>query len=89
MTTNLKGALIAGAVASMFLAGTARADDKAKDGAKTVKCAGSNACKGQSACSGAKNSCSGKNGCKGQGWESVASAKDCTAKGGKVVAAAK
>ena len=89
MSNNMKGAFIAGAVASMFLAGTAHAGDKAKEGGKTVKCSASNACKGQGACKGASNACKGQNGCKGQGWQEAASAKDCTAKGGKVIADAK
>ncbi len=51
-----------------------------------VKCGGTNACKGQSACKGATNACKGQNGCKGQGTSEVKSEKDCTTKGGKVVA---
>ena len=52
-----------------------------------VKCSGVNSCKGQGSCKGASNSCKGQNSCKGEGWTSAASAKACTDKGGKVVAA--
>jgi len=50
-----------------------------------VKCGGSNACKGQSACKSANSACKGHNACKGQGFSEAADAKDCTAKGGKVM----
>jgi hypothetical protein len=84
MSKTMKGMMIAGAVASMFAAGTAVADSKSsKD---TVKCAGVNSCKGHGSCSGADHSCKGQNGCKGQGWISV-SAKECSKKGGTVVTA--
>lgn len=52
-----------------------------------VKCVGGNGCKGKSECKTAKNECKGQNGCKGQGTTEVKSEKDCTDKGGKVVAA--
>ena len=85
MKSPLKGALIAAAVAGMFLAGSAMAADEGKSEAKSVKCAGANACKGHGACAGAGHDCAGKNACKGQGWDKVSSAKECTDKGGKVV----
>ena len=85
MKSPLKGALIAAAVAGLFVAGSARAADEGKSEAKTVKCAGSNACKGHGACAGAGHECAGKNACKGQGFEKLSSAKECTDKGGKVV----
>ena len=50
-----------------------------------VKCGASNACKGQSACKTANSACKGQNACKGQGFTEAADAKDCTAKGGKVM----
>jgi hypothetical protein len=50
-----------------------------------VKCGASNACKGQSACKTASSACKGQNACKGQGFTEAADAKDCTAKGGKVM----
>src|SRR5207253_4920924 len=67
-TMNVKNAMIASAVASMFLAGAARAGDKGKTEKKTasaVKCAGINECKGHGSCSGADNSCKSHNECKG------------------------
>ncbi len=86
----LKGAAIAGALAVMFAGGTARADEKGdKAGSKTVKCNGTNDCKGKGNCKSAKNDCKGENGCKGQSYTMEKSAKDCTDKGGTVVAAAK
>jgi uncharacterized membrane protein len=84
----LKGAVIAAAVGSLFASGAAQAKEKEKKASSsTVKCAGINECKGQSGCHGANNACKGQNGCKGQGTTEVKSEKDCTGKGGKVVAA--
>lgn len=85
MKSPLKGALIAAAVAGLFVAGSAMAADDGKSEAKTVKCSGTNACKGHGACAGAGHECAGKNACKGQGWEKTSSAKECMDKGGKVV----
>jgi len=84
---NLKGALIASAVCAMFATAAQAADDTGhtKSGGD-VKCAGINSCKGTGSCAGAKNSCGGQNGCKGQGWTATKTAKECTDKGGKVVA---
>lgn len=84
MKKQVVGAVLATAVAALFLAGNAMAEETApaKD-AKTVKCTGVNECKGKSACSSDKNSCGGKNGCKGQGWINTTEA-DCTTKGGTV-----
>lgn len=50
-----------------------------------VNCTGANACKGQSACKSANNACKGQNACKGKGFTEATDAKDCTAKGGKVM----
>ncbi len=87
---SMKNALIASAVASMFMSGAAVAKAKsAKKTAEVVKCAGINECKGHGSCSGADNSCKSKNECKGKGWTESSSAKDCEAKGGKVLADAK
>ena len=83
---TLKGAAIAGVVASMLMGGAAFAKDS-KDAAKDVKCSGVNECKGKGACHSADNGCAGQNGCKGKAWVKM-SEKDCTAKGGKVVAEA-
>jgi hypothetical protein len=85
MKSTLKGALIAAAVAGLFVAGNTLAADEGKSESKQVKCAGANACKGHGACAGAGHDCAGKNACKGQGWDKVSSAKECTDKGGKVV----
>jgi uncharacterized membrane protein len=86
---SMKNALIASAVASLFMSGAAVA--KAKSAKKTaeVKCAGVNECKGHGSCSGADNSCKSKNDCKGKGWTEASSAKACEAKGGKVLTDAK
>ena len=54
---TLKGTLIAGAVCSLFAAGSAFAGSTAA--ASDVKCSGVNSCKGQGSCKGATNSCKG------------------------------
>jgi hypothetical protein len=85
---NTRNAILASAVASLFLAAGARAEGTTKaasDG--KVKCAGINSCSGKGSCASASNSCSGKNGCGGKGWNHTASEKECTDKGGKVMAA--
>jgi len=82
-----KGAAIAAAVCSLLAAGAARAADKPKEGAKVVQCAGINSCKGQGSCAGADNACKAQNACKGHGWVETKTDKECTDKGGKVVAA--
>jgi len=90
MMKTTKGALIASAVASLFVMNAANAQDKGgKETSKSVKCAGVNECKGKAACAGAKNSCAGENGCKGQGWIKVDSEKACKDKGGTIVTAKK
>jgi hypothetical protein len=84
---TLKGAAIAGALAAMFAAGSARAehkDDKASTSA--VKCNASNDCKGKGGCKSAKNDCKGQNACKGQSFTMAKSAKECAAKGGTMAA---
>ena len=83
----MKGTAIAAAVCSMLVAGTARADEKPKDGA--VQCAGINSCKGQGSCAGADNACKAQNSCKGKGWVETKSAKACKDAGGTVVVAKK
>jgi len=84
---NVKNAVIASAVASMFLSGAAMAKGKAgKKTTSVVKCAGINECKGHGSCSGADNSCKSKNDCKGKGWEETKTEKACADKGGKVLA---
>jgi len=84
-----KGMLIAGAAASLILAGalTARAAEEKKGG--EVSCLGINSCKGQGSCAGAGNSCAGQNSCKGKGITKASSAEECTKKGGKVTTSKK
>ncbi len=82
----MKGAVVAAAVCSMFAAGNAGATEKTKEGASAVHCAGINACKGQGSCAGADNACKAQNSCKGKGWMETKSEKECTDKGGTVVA---
>src|SRR5262249_42926148 len=77
MKNHVKGAVIAAAVAGLFMAkGTFAQGEKPKEGAK-VKCEGVNQCKGQGACAGGGHDCAGKNGCKGKGWVEMSSADDC------------
>ncbi len=54
-----------------------------------VKCNGTNDCKGKGNCQSAKNDCKGENACKGQSFTMTKSAKECTDKGGTIVADAK
>jgi hypothetical protein len=80
---KMKGTLIAASVAGLFATlapGAAMASDKSDE---QIICEGINSCKGHGSCAGAGHSCAGQNGCKGQGHTKT-SAKDCTAKGGKI-----
>lgn len=93
MKMNVKGALVATAIAGLFLAGSACAkktsdstDGGNGDGEMTstgemVKCMGVNECKGKGACAGEAHSCAGKNECKGKGWIKL-SKSDCEDQGG-------
>ena len=72
-------------LAGLFASAAATAAPAAP--AATVMCSGINGCKGQSACATAASACKGHNACKGTGWLPVASEKECTDKGGKVVPA--
>jgi len=84
---SMKNAVLATAVASLFVSGAAFAKDKTeKKAGDKVMCTGVNECKGHGACKSASNACKGQNGCKGQGTTEMKTEKDCTAKGGKVVA---
>lgn len=83
MKTHVKGAVIATAVAGMFIAKGAFAQAYRDGLAAKVHCEGANACKGQSECKSDRNACSGKNDCKGKGWIAM-SAEECKAKGGTV-----
>ncbi len=81
MKTHVKGAIIATAVASMFLVKGVMAQEGGKAEAKKVHCEGVNECKGKGGCNGAGHECAGKNACKGKGWVEM-SADACKAKGG-------
>jgi hypothetical protein len=86
MRTGMKGAIIAAAVAGMFCAGVALAEEHegAKGAAEAqVHCQGINSCKGHGECAGVGHDCAGKNECKGKGWITTTEA-DCKAKGGTV-----
>jgi len=80
---STKGAMIASAVAGLFLTG-APVLAAPKEGGK-VHCSGVNACKGKGSCHSASNGCQGQNSCKGKGLVEM-SEKDCKAKGGTVPA---
>lgn len=82
MKSEWKGALVAAAVAGLFLSGGALAAGERGEEAK-VKCEGVNECKGKGACGGATHDCAGKNECKGKGWIKLSEA-DCKKKGGTV-----
>jgi hypothetical protein len=83
MKVDAKGAVIAAAVAAIFVAKGAGAQAYRQGLAARVHCEGANACKGQSECKSDRNACSGKNDCKGKGWIAT-SAEECQAKGGTV-----
>ena len=86
---SMKNAVLATAVASLFVSGAAFAKGKTeKKTSSAVRCEGINECKGHGACKSASNACKGQNGCKGQGVTET-SEKDCKDKGGKVEVAAK
>lgn len=85
------GTMIALAAGSLLAAacGSKSPDTKSTmpaTGEKTaaIHCMGINACKGQASCKTEKNACKGQNGCKGQGFVEIASADECTTKGGTV-----
>ena len=87
MNKSTKGTLLASAVAALFLATSAMAQEGAASSssgsaAGTVKCMGANACKGQGACKSAQNDCKGHNACKGKGFVETLTPQECTQKGG-------
>lgn len=85
MDHRIKGALVASAVAGLFMAQGALAADEAPADDATVKCVGINSCKGTSLCGvPGKHSCHGANECKGKGWIK-AKAKECKDKGGTIL----
>ena len=88
MNKGTKGAILASAVAALFFASAAMAQESgtmtsggSAQGAGT-KCVGANSCKGQSSCKSAQNDCKGQNGCKGKGFVMTTSPEECTQKGG-------
>jgi hypothetical protein len=88
MNKGTKGAILASAVAALFFASAAMAQESgtmtssgSAQGAGT-KCVGANSCKGQSSCKSAQNDCKGQNGCKGKGFVMTTSSEECTQKGG-------
>ena len=89
MNRGTRGAILASAVATLFLAGAAMAQDSGASGSSgtqaqsaSVKCIGANACKGKSACKSAQNDCKGQNACKGKGFVENMSKDQCTQQGG-------
>lgn len=80
---NLKGALIASAVAGL-MAMTVACGSPTSTNTQSVKCSGINDCSGKGACNGDGHDCAGKNTCKGKGWVTTTKA-DCDAKKGTVV----
>jgi uncharacterized membrane protein len=72
---ELRKAILASAVAGLFVAGGAvAANAESHEGgaeAEKIHCEGVNACKGHSDCSTATNDCKGLNECKGKGYVSM------------------
>lgn len=82
---TLKGALVATAVAGLFLAHGALAAEGDSGTSTDVKCQGVNECKGNSACGvPGGHDCHGQNECKGKGWVKM-SKEECEKKGGTVL----
>ncbi len=85
---KLTGVVVATAVAGLFLSGHAIAKEKTKSMKEAkVHCMGINSCKGKGMCKSDANGCKGENACKGKGWVGVKTEKECTDKGGQVMAA--
>jgi hypothetical protein len=88
MNKGTKGAILASAVAALFLASAAMAQEGASpsngSGAQSAstKCLGGNSCKGQGSCKSAQNDCKGQNGCKGKGFVMTTTPDECAQKGG-------
>ncbi len=82
---KLSGVALATATAALMLTGiTVSSIANAAPKVAQVKCSGINSCKGKSACATATTACAGANSCKGKGWIKT-SAKNCKAKGGKII----
>jgi hypothetical protein len=88
MNKGTKGAILASAVAALFLASAAMAQEGAAPSggsgvqAASTKCVGGNSCKGKSSCKSAQNDCKGQNACKGKGFVMTSSPEECTQQGG-------
>jgi hypothetical protein len=92
--TAATGAILATAVAMMFVANTSFAQEASPSSSQSanVRCLGANDCKGLSACKTAAGEVGNypasagpkQNSCKGQGMTYTDTAEQCTAKGGKV-----
>ena len=88
MNKGTKGTILASAVAALFFASAAMAQEGAAPSggsgaqAASTKCVGGNSCKGNSSCKSAQNDCKGQNACKGKGFVMTSSPEECTQKGG-------
>ena len=92
--TAATGAILATAVAMMFVASASFAQEASPSSSQpaNVRCLGTNDCKGKSACKtaagevGTYPASAGpkENSCKGQGMTYTGTAEQCTAQGGKV-----
>lgn len=81
MNKKLAGAIVATAVATLFISGKARAEEPKGDAkAAKVHCEGVNECKGKGECKGTDHGCGGKNGCKGKGAKMIPKAECDAAK---------
>lgn len=87
MHTTVKSALVASAALALLACASTKPSPAAPSGttASTVRCQGINECKGHGECSGPGHPCGAHTSCKGQGWLTVKSADECTARGGKVL----
>ncbi|MBI1909393.1 MAG: hypothetical protein HYS22_04410 [Deltaproteobacteria bacterium] len=78
---KLAGALVATAVAGLFISGKVLAEESKSDTkAAKVHCEGGNECKGKGECKGVDHGCGGKNGCKGKGFMMMTQAECDAAK---------
>jgi hypothetical protein len=83
--TAATGAILATAVAVMFMANPTFAQEASPSSAQQakVKCVGANDCKGKSACKTATSPGPGQNSCSGKGMSMTSTAQECKDKGGK------
>jgi hypothetical protein len=83
--TAATGAILATAVAMMFMANPSFAQEATPSSSQqaNVKCIGANDCKGKSACKTAVSPGPGQNSCKGQGLAMTSTEQQCKDKGGK------